>query len=239
MRQRCMRTLTLLVVLTASAFAEVRDIKLANALAPRNVQELATILRTVVGVQILTIENGVVHVDALVEQVDMCEFIVNRFDKPAGWLPSEQERKNPSARNYRDVVRIYYLDLPAAGAIQSMQETLTVLRTVLDVQRIFNYTSHQALTVRGTGPELEAIEWLLTAMAKGTSSEPYKLQGAALDTVRVFALPADTSAATLSNTLKALRTDLHIQKVFNVTAPPIIVARAAAADLDLVAKRLQ
>src|SRR4051794_33966490 len=98
-----MRTLPLLVLLTAPAFAEVRDIKLANTLAPRNVQELATILRTVVGVKTLTVENPIVHIDAPVDQLDMCEFIVHRFDKPAGWTPSEQERKNPSTRNYQDM----------------------------------------------------------------------------------------------------------------------------------------
>jgi len=233
-----MRIVTLLVVLAVSAFAGERNLQLANPATQQSIQELATVIRTVGQIKTVNIERpGSFHVEGTPGELDMAEWMLSHFDRPTGWRPNEQELKNPAARTFQNSVRIFYL--AADITPQSTQETLTILRTVLDTQKVFNFTAHRALVVRGTSTELEAIEWLLRAMAGRATSEPYKLEDPRFDTLRVFPLAPATSPKQVQETLTRLRTDLRIQKIFNLSSPPTLVVRATAADMDRVAKSIQ
>jgi hypothetical protein len=233
-----MRILTLLVVLAASAFAGERNVQLANPATQQSLQELATAIRTVGQIKTVNIEAPAsFHIEGTPGELDMAEWMLTHFDRPTGWRPNEQELNNPAARTFQNNVRIFYL--AADITPQGTQETLTILRTVLDTQMVYNFTPHRALVARGTSPHLEAIEWVLKAMSSGTISEPYKLEDPRFDTVRVFPLAPATSQKQIQETLTRLRMDLRIQKVFTLSSPPTIVVRATAADMDRVAKSLQ
>jgi hypothetical protein len=42
-----------------------------------------------------------------------------------------------------------------------MQEVLTVLRTVGDIQKVFSYSTSHALVLRSAGSELQRAEWII------------------------------------------------------------------------------
>ena len=54
------------------------------------------------------------------------------------------------------VVKVFYLSNPTTP--QEIQEMLTVLRTVFDVQKVFNYTSQNALVVRCDADTMALVE---------------------------------------------------------------------------------
>lgn len=229
-----MRLTVLLLVAAASLSAEERVYPLANALTPEAGQEVATILRTVLSLREVKQEDGPqFRIGGPGADFGASEWLLHRLDRPVGWRPSEQEMKNPATRDYQSAVRVYYL--PTETSVRSIQETLTILRTVLDVQKVFNYSQQKALIVGDTKAQLEAIEWLLGAMTGTVPSAPYKLEGKSDDMLRVFALPHG-GATEVQNLIKDLRGKLRIQKVFNRTNPALVVVRGKATDLDAADK---
>ena len=209
---------------------------LQHGLDARSVQEVSTILRTVADIRELQLEDGAFVMKAPIPELDMAEWLIHRLDQPGGWAPTVQERENPSTRDFAGGVRIYYL-LPTTS-VQETQETLTILRTVLDVQKIFNYTPHRALAMRGTKAERDAVEWLLTAMDAGSDSAPYRLEGKPNDQVKVFSLAPGTGVTELKQLMTELRVQLRINKVFNRTPRPVFVVRGTADELDKAGKAI-
>jgi len=226
-----MRHALLLAFLATSCFAEERTVPLANPATKQALQEMATVLRTVVQLKTVKIEDTPsIYVQGTPAEIDMAQWVVSRFDRPVNWRPNEQEVRNPATRTFEGQLRIFYV--PGDVTPQGIQERLTILRTVLDTQLIFNFTPQQALIARGTPAELEAIEWVLRSLANEGSSEPYKLADPRFPLVRIFAMPPATTGKQMQETLTRLRTQVPIQKVFNLTSPPRLVVRATAADLD-------
>jgi hypothetical protein len=131
-----MRFLVLLSLFSASlAVAEVRTVNLVNPLDATGLKEMTIVLKTVADLGVAAVEPGRVSIEGTAEKMAAAEWLVHQLDRPMGWEPSQQERENPSTREYQGQIRIYFLaNTPTP---QGMQETLTILRTVLDTQRIF------------------------------------------------------------------------------------------------------
>jgi hypothetical protein len=247
-----MRWVSLILIFTACSFADELTVTMVNGSTPRGLQEMATIIRTVVDIPKVSpgADGKSIHLDAGSAPLDAAEWVIHQLDRPAGWEPSPQERTNPSTRQFRltpgtlggDVLRIYYM--PASITPQSMQETLTVLRTVMDMQKIFSHTGCHALVYRGTEDWLDALEWLLPALELRTVSALYKLppEGSrqpGLELVRVFPLSAGSTSEQTNQLVRELRMKpVSIQKVFPRTLPPAIVVRGTAADLDQAARMI-
>lgn len=236
-----MRLLLAFLSLTALASAEDRRLALVNVSSPRGFQEIATILRTVADIPALKVDSEHPGLDpqGSPAYLDAAEWLVHQLDKPAGWQPSDEEKANPSTREYRlppaepaSVLRIFYL--PETTTDRGMQETQTILRSVLDVQKIFTYSPLHLLAYRGTASELDAVEWLLPALEVRAASAPYTLpDGKPSDVLRVFPLPQDASPPQIQQILRELRTKpIGVVKVFPRTAPPAIAVRGTAAQIE-------
>lgn len=233
-----MKLLSLAICLfTTYTFAAEINLPLAHPATGRDLQEYLTVIRTVGQIRTVGVENGsTIHVEGTPEEIAFAQWVVKQVDRPAGWQPSAQDLENPATRTFENKARLFYL--PENISVQSTQETLTIIRTVLDAQKIFNTTSRHALIAAGTPAELEAMEWLLKALVTPTS-EPYRIADPRFDTLRVFALAPTTTAQQTQEVLTHLRRDLRIQKVFNLNTPPTIVVRASAADIDRTARELK
>ncbi len=76
---------------------------------------------------------------------------------------------NPAKRREysEQVVKVYYLSNTTTP--QEVQELLTVLRTVTDVQKVFNYTAQNALIVRAEADTMALVDKLVSDLDKPRS----------------------------------------------------------------------
>lgn len=96
--------------------------------------------------------------------LDEISLVTKSFWKPlAGGTSGESNTIFVSVDNRNNrtlftdqVVKVFYLSNPTTP--QEIQEMLTVLRTVFDVQKVFNYTSQNALVVRCDADTMALVE---------------------------------------------------------------------------------
>jgi type II secretory pathway component GspD/PulD (secretin) len=212
----------------------------AAASPPQAIQELLTVIRTIGDVQ--KTFHYVDHADVVVRgrasELRLVEFLVGALDRTPdaarAALAMSPEHHYAWAKG-TDTVRVYYL--AHSSAPREMQEILTNLRTVLDIQRVFNFTALHALVVRGTPETIAAAEWMIRSLdvpadAKGPTREftaPSNMPGGAM--IHVL-YPVNLKDRALKETLTKLRTDLKLQKVFLKTAPATLVVRGSADQVD-------
>jgi general secretion pathway protein D len=102
----------------------------------------------------------------LEESLDQLAVITRSFWKPLSSNTIFVTIDNPTKRREyaEQVVRVFYLSNITSP--QEMQEILTVLRTVVDVQKVFNYTAQNALVVRAEADTMAVVEKLIADLDK-------------------------------------------------------------------------
>jgi len=100
------------------------------------------------------------------EALDELSVITKSFWKPLSANTIFVTVDNPTKRREyaEQVVKVFYLN-NVTGA-QEMQEILTVLRTVVDVAKVFNYTAQNALIVRCEADTMALVEKLISDLDK-------------------------------------------------------------------------
>ena len=225
--------------------------------APQAIQEVLTTLRTVADVQKVynyTALNDVV-VRGPATQVALAEYLLKAFDVAPGSVTSVPEYSykpaDPraamrlSGAPVNEVVRVFYL--ANMKAPQQLQEILTIIRTVNDIQKIFDYTPLNALAVCASASDMAAVAWEIQSLDIPATAKPAASAGprefvmsvsypATQNVVRVFYPPHIATPQGIQETLTLLRTKLYIQKVFNYTALNALVVRGSA---DMITKAEQ
>lgn len=74
------------------------------------------------------------------------------------------DNRNNRAAFTEQVLKVFYLSNPTTP--QEIQEMLTQLRTVLDIQKVFNYTSQNVLVVRCDADTMALVEKLIADLDK-------------------------------------------------------------------------
>jgi hypothetical protein len=236
-----------LIAGNASAITTERTVTLLNAPTAKATDEMATVLRTVVQMREVKVGTapGAINLQGTPADLDAAEWIVRQLDRPAAWRPSETEKKDPATREFRlpaspdrfgTVIRIFYLSNPAP---KTMEEEFDIVRWVLHTQPVFHYAPRNALVYRDGGMADPAdIEWLLQALEAGATSAPHLLGGKNKDseTLRVFALPAGTTAEQVQTVTEDLRIKLTMPGILGRTIPPALAVSATPAQLDQAEK---
>ncbi len=104
------------------------------------------------------------HNTTLESALDMLCIQTKSFWKPLpGSTPGESntifvsyDNRNNRTQYTDQVVKVFYLQNPTTA--QEIQEILTVLRTVFDVQKVFNYSAQNALVVRCDADTMALVE---------------------------------------------------------------------------------
>ncbi len=236
-----MRFVTLLVALTVStAFAQ--DTQQATsriyrfsgpAPSARDYQELATVIRTVGDVREVNIdaEAGQIAFSGQGETPEMSEWLLRQLDKAPDATPSETPEFHSAQKD--DKVAVFYL--AHATGPRYIQELLTVLRTVGDVQKIFSYTALNALAVRGPAAMIALTKWMVESMDKAAPiavSKTPEFHGSGVwdDTVRVYYL-ANARGEDINRILTAVRVTGDIQKTFAVGENGALAVRGRLEDM--------
>ena len=123
----------------------------------RDLQEMATTLRSVVDIRQVASDDTsrTVTVAGTAAQMSMAEWLIHELDVPA---PTSQPHRFVVPGMSNDVVRVYFTH---AATPQALQEIVTTIRSVADVQRIFVYNSLRATVLRGTAAEVGLTDWLM------------------------------------------------------------------------------
>jgi general secretion pathway protein D len=103
------------------------------------------------------------------QALDQISIVTKSFWKPLSANTIFVTVDNPTKRREyaEQVVKVFYLSNVTTP--QEMQEMLTVLRTVVDVQKVFSFTSQNALIVRAEADTMALVEKLISDLDKARS----------------------------------------------------------------------
>jgi len=128
---------------------------------------------------------------------------------------------------------------------QGLQEIVTVLRTVAEIQRIFLCNAPRSVALRGTADQMAVAEWLFNALDKPASGQSlarlgqdsgmheYRVLGNSDDVVRVFYLTHTDTVQGLQEIATTIRTIADIQRIFVCNASRALALRGT---VDQVAR---
>jgi len=197
-----------------------------NKPSAQGLQEIATILRTVGNIKQLSVDAAAstVTVQGTADELSMTAWIVHELDQPnAQSVSSSPAQQYLVAGQSDDVIRVFHLAHISPQPPQAMQEALTILRTVADVQKVYNYTALADLVVRGPASQIAVSEYLINSLdvVKGsvttTAEYQYQAPGQGSQVARVFYLAHATTPQSVQEILTVIRTVADIQKIFNFT----------------------
>jgi hypothetical protein len=209
---------------------------ITSARNAQDLQELLTILRTVADVQKVYnfTPNRALVLRGPAWQVAFSEWIIQQLAEPAAQNPDTAPREftvgGPDYRGTGHGARFNFLS--NVSSIQQVQEILTVLRTVADIQKIFNYTSRNALVLRGGDSDLPRAEWLIQQLdlpARQSSGPATFSASTGDDVTRIFRL-RNVAPQSLQTAVTGMRSELGIKKMFPTTTtnPATIVLRGTS-----------
>lgn len=194
----------------------------------RGMQEIATALRSVVRIPKLSIDSqaATISVSGTVGEVAAGQWLAHEFDRSA---PGEAASfAMPGGGD--DVLRTFYVRNTAG-----LQEMVTMLRTVGEVQLVYSYSALGAIVVRGTSAETESAAWLIAQldMARGEGPRDYSGVSAGGSAMRVEYLPPGMTEESLKRLAAAVRTTGQVDRAFYLTAPPAIAMRGTSGAIEL------
>ena len=208
-----------------------RVIFVPAAQTPQALQELVTILRTVADVQKIFVStpNHAIALRAPAWQMAFAAWIIDQVNQPGQQKPDPTPREftigGPDFRGLGHGARVNFLT--GMTSQREIQELLTVLRTVGDIAKIFNYSATHALVLRAGDSDLQRAEWMIQRLDLPAGQSPGGATFTAStgdDVTRTFHL-RNATPQSLQTVVTGLRSDLNIRKVFSTTAPAYVVVR--------------
>lgn len=199
---------------------------------PQSLQQAATLLRTVADIPQVSLDDSLstITFHGPADKVAMAEWTLGELDRPGGET-ALHEYKMPAG----EVARINFL--ANVQTTQGMQEVLTVLRTVADIAKVFNYTARQAIVLRGKEGDIAFAEWIVDQLNRPAQPEPdtapreYTLATNGAE-ARVNYLANVTTPQGIQEILATLRIVGEIMKVFTYSPRRAIVLRGADPDIQ-------
>jgi type II secretory pathway component GspD/PulD (secretin) len=211
---------------------------------PQMIQEILTVLRTVVGVQ--KVYNYTALCDLVLRapaaQMAFAQYLISSLDVKPGSVTTSAEFQYQPSGEPATVARVFYLANPTSP--QHIQELLTTLRTVVQIQKVFNYTAVEALAIRGTPAELAASEFVIQSLdvpaapktGDAANIREFNMPVNGKDSasvIHVYYLAKALTPQQIQEMLGVVRNVLGIQRTFNNSTPPALTVRGSQ---DQVAK---
>jgi len=221
------------------AFAQDTDrtFRLKNLTAARSVQEIATTLRSVARIEQLSSDTvaGTITVKDSADQLALAEWMVPKLDiVDRSGLGAQEYRLH----NTRDEVVLVY-ELEHTTTTTGMQEMITSIRTVGDVQWIYMISAPKVLALRGEPRQMAFAKFLIEQMDQTPQPRSeatihrFQLEGTRFDTAIVYGLARATDATSMQMMITSLRTVIDIMKIYQTSAPNLLSLRCSPGDLEV------
>jgi hypothetical protein len=203
----------------------------------QGLQEAATIIRTVASAPQVSVDTATATLtfSGPAEAVNFAEWALPQIDKVAG-DNAPQEYRLPSG----NIGRVTFV--PNVQTAQDIQELLTIIRTVADVQRMFTFTSNHAIVLGGPDWEVAFAEWIIDQINQPIQQKPdptpreFTVGGPDFRGLghgaRLNFLANMTSPRQMQELLTVLRTVGDVMKVFIYSTSHALVLRAGDSDLQ-------
>jgi Fe2+ or Zn2+ uptake regulation protein len=230
----------------ASADDVVRVFYVTHAASPQDLQEIVTAVRSVAEVQRLFVYNALQAVAArgTAQQISLAAWTIEQLDRPVkAAAPEPHDYVLPG----NDVARVFDLTCPETP--QQLQEIVTLIRSVGDIQRLFVNNARRAVVLRATAERVALAAWLVSELDKpvhgqvaardGTTGHEYRLVGDRESLVRVFYLANSRPGGERQKVLAQVRANTGIRRLSVYNALGALAVRGTDGQVATAEKALE
>ena len=195
------------------------------------INELGTIIRTI-DVRTVTANGSTITVTGTPDEIALATWLVQQLDTTS--RPTAVPTYTVATGSPADTVHIYFVSNFPLQA--ELNEFVTVLRTVADLQRIFTYSASHAIVVRADSGHVQAGDWLVQKMDVAADAHPvnaqYKwtLPACSGGSVEVAFMPRQMSQMNLNSIVTTVRAIADVQRIFTRTGTPQAIAFRGCQD---------
>lgn len=220
----------------------VRVFYLAHADPPHELQEVATIVRSMTDIRWAFVHGTqralILRADP--ERIALAEWLLNELDIPSEQRQTLAARTFPNSVENDEILRVFFL--AHTKTPHDLQEVATLVRAISNIRRVFTYNGRVAVTLRAPPDQIAAAEWLLRELDKPVTqahqnTPEYRLKADNDNVLRVFYLPQSTTVAGLQETAVRVRSTTGARYVFTYNAPRAMALRGSV-DQIASAERL-
>lgn len=217
-----------------STTAPARTFFLTNLKTPADLTTVVTTLRTLIDIRDMSADeqrNAVVVRDTTAKTV-AAEWLIHQLDQPAGGVGVSPDYKMTDESG--ELMRLFRVTPATSPA--DLTSMVTILRTIIDIQRLIPVDGSKVIAARSTTDKLKAAEWVFRQLvpsdgiALTTDSPGYPIAGVRPDqeedVIRVLRLDPAASNATITSTVTAIRTIDDIQRLMPAQSAKALVLRA-------------
>ncbi len=203
----------------------------------QHLNEAAVVIRSTVEIRLLFTYSqvGGIVVRGTPEQLKAAEWIWTALatDKPVAG--TEEFRAN--LQGGQPVLRAYRMPMEWSG--QQLSEASTMMRSLLELRRLFVYNRTRTIITRGDEAIITAMNWLVVETMRPasphlTESEPFRMEDPRQEgLVRVFRLPAAKyDEAGLQRVALDVRKQTLIRRAFTFNASRMIALRGTETQIE-------
>jgi len=217
-----------------------------HAAKPQELQEIAVALRSVADIRRLSVYNPLraIAVRGTDRQMSLAAWMEDQLNQPAnGAAPAPHEYQLPGD----DVARVFELANPRTP--QDLQEIVTLIRSVAEVQRLFIYNQRRAVVLRATAERVALAAWLVSELDKpvngqavtGDNASPheYRLTHDPANLVRVFYLTGSQSPEYREKVVAQVRANTGIRRLFVYNALGALAVRGTDGQVATAEKAIE
>jgi type II secretory pathway component GspD/PulD (secretin) len=223
----------------------VRVFYATHAPQPRQLQYIATAIRSLGDIRRLYTYGplGAVAVRGTREQVSLATWLLDHFNLPPNTPAAAPEELKLSGG---EVARVFQLAWPQT--VQGVQEIVTTIRSIADLQRVVDYPDRRAVAVRAPAERVALASWLVSELEQppdGQSAAPdpraheYRFPSGPDNLVRIFYLSRAQSPADRQKVVTQVRTTTRIPRLFVYNALGALVARGTAGQIATAERVLE
>ena len=218
-----------------------RVFKLAYIPAGQQMQEVATMIRSIADIGRLTTDENqrTITVQGTADQIGVMSWFLNELDRPGAQktppLGSQPVLEYRMQGGGDDVVRMFYL--PYAQSVQELQEIATTARSIVNSRRMFTYNGPRVVAMRGPDDQIAAAAWLFEQLGQtanpNATAPRYQMPGGNDDIMTVYHVRHAATVRDFQEVVTTVRSVAGIPRMFTYNGPRLVAARATSAQLKL------
>jgi hypothetical protein len=222
----------------------VRLYHVANVATARELNELATAVRAVSDLRLLTthIAQRAVIARGTADRLGVAEWLLRQMDKGRNEPIQHSATSKHLIQDPTDQGVLQVLYMAHAESFQDFQVVATAIRTTAEVRWIFTYNPSKALAIRGKAGQVATAEWLfneldqpmlspVSAPQNQAAARIYRVPDSIDDVLRVFYVTRAATGADVDKTAVQVRMATGSSWVFPYESHRVIVFRGTTAQM--------